>query len=386
MKIAVVCESYPSPGNQMMVFVEQLVHAIIDQGMDITVVAPQSLTNCIIWRKPILPYKNIAKTKGGKTYHVYRPKYFSFGNSTGLLGKLAFASKRNSIVNTLKKGSYDVIYSHFWEFATYTYQYCKKKNLPLFVACGEGDDALETMVSTQSEQFIKELKETTTGVISVSSENKRKCIDFNLADEKDIVVLPNCVDTELFSPMHLPELRKKLGIEDDDFVISFVGGFIERKGSTRLAAAIEKLNNPRIKSIFIGRTLSNDIAIPECKGIIHRGPLEHDLIPQYLNCSDVFVLPTQKEGCSNAIVEALSCGLPVISSDGSFNDDILTEENSIRINPNDVDAIADAIKQMMQNTHLKEELTNKMLNDNPYSLNARASKIIKFIKEKTNED
>ena len=118
----------------------------------------------------------------------------------------------------------------------------------------------------------------------------------------------------------------------------------------------------------------------DCPGIIHKGEVEHDLLPLYLNCADVFVMPTQKEGCCNAIVEALAMGLPVISSDGAFNDDILDENNSIRINPNDIDAIAEAIKKLKEDNILRNKMVEYTLSRHTeYSIEGRAKRIIDFI-------
>ena len=122
----------------------------------------------------------------------------------------------------------------------------------------------------------------------------------------------------------------------------------------------------------------------DCPGIIHKGAVEHDLLPKYLNCADVFVMPTQKEGCCNAIVEALAMGLPVISSDGAFNDDILDEHNSIRLNPNDVDAIADAIKKIKEDSVLRNKMVEYTLSRHTeYSIEGRARRIIDFINDQS---
>ena len=94
----------------------------------------------------------------------------------------------------------------------------------------------------------------------------------------------------------------------------------------------------------------------------------------------MFVLPTQKEGCCNAIVEALAMGLPVISSDGAFNDDILDEKNSMRINPDDVEAIAGAIKKIKEDSALRKQMSEYSLSRHAnYSIEGRAQRIVEFI-------
>lgn len=78
----------------------------------------------------------------------------------------------------------------------------------MFVACGEGDNALEDMVKTMPQKDLLRLASACSGVISVSSENKRKCIEFKLAKENDIGVFPNCVNTEIFHKIDTGKLKK----------------------------------------------------------------------------------------------------------------------------------------------------------------------------------
>ena len=345
-KIALIADDYPSEGNQSFVFVEQLVNAVVDLGVNVSVIAPQSITRNVIRRIKPSPKISTRITNKGNKYTLYRPYFISTGNHLKFVKKIIYRIRDNAILSIIKKENIDAIYCHFWHNALPVYKFAAKNNIALFVACGEGDDALENLDKNLSNEEHKNLHDAMTGVISVSSENKRKSIAFNLIDEEDIEVYPNCVNTDIFIPTNSSEFKKKLGIEEDDFTIAFVGGFIHRKGSKRLSDAITSLNDKHIKSIFIGKPFANDCAEPNCDGIVFKGVVEHDDIPQYLNCADVFVLPTLKEGCCNAIVEALATCKPVISSNGSFNDDILNDKNSIRINPMSVEEIANAIKTL----------------------------------------
>lgn len=375
--ITVVTSNYPAPGHAANVFVQQLVHAMIDQGVKVNVVAYQSIVHSLVHKERILPLHTKGLTDNGIEYDIYRPYTFSTGNRDFKFVKWI---NKKIIVHKVASIKSDILYCHFWGTALPVYEYALEKQLPMFVACGEGDNALEDMVQKMPKKKLQELAKACTGVVSVSSENKRKCINYNLAKENNIDVFPNCVNTNVFHKMDVTKMKQNLNIDKDDFVISFVGSFAPRKGPDRVAEAIKNLNDPHIKVMFIGKPFPGYEYDFDCPGIIHKGALDHELLPQYENCADVFVLPTQKEGCCNAIVEALAMGLPVISSDGPFNDDILDEKNSIRVNPDDVEAITEAIRTLRNNPELHNSMSEYSLSrHSEYTIQGRAKRILTFI-------
>lgn len=382
MSLCILSDDYPTPNRPaMFVFVEQLVIALVDRGVDVSVIASQSLTKCLIRRLPVLPRKQVYTSPKGQTYHVYRPYSISFGKGRQWLLKVVGAYNQHGVEKCLKEIGPKVLYGHFWHQAYRLKDYANRYQRPLFVACGEGDDAMEQLVASLSRTQKKGLIEAVTGVICVSSENKRKCIEYGLANEKNIVVFPNAVDTDLFhvKPLNL-ELRHLLHVNDNDILLMFVGHFIPRKGSVILAKAIQMIGDPHVKVIFAGTRFKAE-QDPKCDGIVFKGVIPHEMLPDYYACADVFVLPTQGEGCSNAIVEALAMGIPVISSIGSFNDDILNKDNSIRVDPTNVEELIAAIMKMKNDHDFYLELKKKVVSaSSNYSISERVDKILSFIK------
>ena len=103
----------------------------------------------------------------------------------------------------------------------------------------------------------------------------------------------------------------------------------------------------------------------------------------YLNSSDVFCLPTYAEGCCNAIIEAMACGLPIVSSDLPFNYDVLNSQSALLVNPSDIKAIADAIYLLMQNEELRKELSEaSVARVKLLSIKQRAENVMSFIESK----
>lgn len=384
MNFCIICDDFPSKGRPTFVLVEQLVNELAKQGEGITVIAPQSLTRHFLRHVPLLPYSVVIENNG-YPYRVVRPYSFTLGNCPQWLHKILEKIRYKGIRCAIKEfcPHPDFIYGHFWHSAFVARQYAYMHKIPLVVACGEGDNAIEQLASSVSREAKERFAKSVEAVICVSSENKRRSISHGLTTNEKVVVLPNSVDASIFQKTQNRTVRKELGVADDDFLIAFTGAFIHRKGSARLSKAVDLLADKHIKIMFIGGKLEGDDATPTCNGIVFQGRLDHSVVPRYLCAADCFCLPTLNEGCSNAIVEALACGLPVVSSNLPFNEDILDETNSILIDPMNVKEIADALKKIKDNKQFRNRLSEGAIaKAAELRIDIRAKKILEFIKRK----
>lgn len=381
MNSMIVCSSgYPTPTDSVCPFVEQIVNAYSQKGVNVTVVAPQSVMKHWLRGAELHPKKRIYSYKDGLPITVYQPYVLSFG---GRFERLNTILRDMAVYRTLKRNKInaDICYGHFWHHAYSLFNYAKDNAIPLFVVSGEAKISCHIYkTSNELKPFIEYIK----GVICVSSKNKDESIeDGLLPDLSKCTVIPNAIDNSLFHLMDKQVLRTKHGIGKDDFIIAFTGWYDNNKGAKRVSDAINKLNDSTIKSFFIGDTRDGGGIMPDCNGILHKGRLPHNHIPEYLNMADVFVLPTLHEGCNNAIIEAMACGLPIISSNLSFNWDVLNKNNSILVDPMNVNEIAAAIKTIKDNKEKREAMSTAALQTAAsLTIDKRAEKIIDFIESK----
>lgn len=380
MEILFVVDGYPAPGLPYSAFIGVLCEELLRQGHNINVIAPQSITRHVVRKVPLAPKYAVAKTFGDKSIKVYRPYVITFGN--GILKRLGLWLTK-AVVQfeaNRKEINPDICYAHFWYSAYNILGWASSKKKPLFVATGEDKIEIQNYIAPKT---INKLREYVSGVICVSTKNLEESVSLGLADKNKCIVLPNSIDNKLFYKKDKVQCRRQLGFPDDAFIVAFCGRFIHRKGVKRVSDAIKMTGDPDIKSIFIGSDYENENENPDCDGILFKGSLPHEEIPDYLNCADVYVLPTLAEGCSNSIVEAMACGLPIISSNLPFNYDILNDNNSIVIDPLNLSQIADAIIQLKNEVELRKKLSKGVLvTTSGLTIEMRATKLIQFINEK----
>lgn len=378
MHILVCSPGWPTSKTIDFVFVEQLCQALSDAGHKITVIAPQSVTKCVVRHIPLAKRHYRYHTKRGNVIEVFRPYTISFGN----LGvKLFGNSGERAIKRAFRrvKQKPDVCYGHFWQSIFALLPLAQKAGIPLFGASGEENISYYIH---ETEETKETLRNYISGVVSVSSKNQLECFALNLVDKEKSVVIPNAIDQTLFHKMEKSECRKDMGLSHNDFIVAFVGQFMPRKGTLRLNEALKKIGDNGIKAVFIGSGIED----PDYGGIIYKGRAAHDDVPKWLNSADVFVLPTENEGCCNAIIEAMACGLPIISTDAPFNHDILNEGNSIMVDCHDVDAIATAISKLKADNTLRQQLSEEALaTAGNLTIGRRAEKIVEFMQGKMNK-
>ncbi len=377
--ICVIADGYPYGQSNHCVFVRDLVVQLAQAGVQCTVIAPQMRIGL---HKSSLPYKWEEKVTDDIRIPVYFPTYTAWSSKPGLMA-LTMRNHRNAVLGVMKREQIvpDVMYGHFLYVNGLTaVSVAQKYGIRSYIACGENSNRITAGSKPYStglrfHGWRKKLSRVN-GVICVSTENKNLLMSNGFFDAKvPMAVIPNAVNTEVFRLRDKAEMRQKLGIDRDDFVVAFVGAFIQRKGADRVDAAVCGIDG--IKTMFIGR--GSFTPQSDC---IHCGSVKHDQIPEYLSAADVFVLPTTGEGCCNAILEAMCCGLPIISSDGKFNDDILRETYSIRIDPMSVEQIRQAVLTLYHDRDRCRKMGQAVLDEShAYSLKARAQLVCDFIEE-----
>lgn len=377
MHICFITNKYPNIVEpNVIVFLQQLVSAIAAEGIKCTVICPVQIN--VYPRLHILPKLRVDHYMGNNI-EVYFPRYFGLGMTDflgynpALITTYFFEKAVDKVLSGLKDKP-DYLYGHFITPAGITCaRLGRKYKIPAFFAYGE---ATYMTIEAVGKKRVKRELTTISGVIAVSSQNKEMISEF--VPQERVEVFPNSIDNTVFYPRNRHEARKKYNIDPEQFIVSFVGSFDDRKGINRLCEAIDRFNG-EVKVICAGKGK----LVPTSENCIYKDAVLHDDLPLFLSASDVFVLPTRNEGCCNAIIEAIACGLPIVSSDKSFNDDILDESNSIRINPDDVDAIYDAINQLKSNTTLREKLHNGSLERaKALTLKERAKRILAFMENK----
>ena len=172
-----------------------------------------------------------------------------------------------------------------------------------------------------------------TEVVCVSNSVLQISRDYKLSNPNKLRILNrgtcNGIDTELkfnkqiIDSQKIKILRSQLKIENDDFIVGFVGRIAKDKGLEELVDAWLKLlkanNQKKTKLIICGPVDSRDPVnrstlnvIQNDSTIIHIG--EIDNTEEYYSLFDVFILPSYREGFPTVVLEASSMELPIITS------------------------------------------------------------------------
>ena len=369
MKILIVSFGYPDHKRSTYPFVRQLALQFSSLGHECCVLAPYN----VVGNKGTHPFRT---DDNGVT--LLRPNYIGMSNLNVFGVKPTFILRKIALKRALKRLPFrpDVVYAHFWKTGKEVYFYAKAEGLPLFVASGESTiDAKAFNAKDQS--FFDYVR----GVICVSQKNKEESISLGLTTGENCVVLPNGINPELFHPLDRQTCRRELGFPEDAYIVAFCGQLSHRKGVKVLSDAIDSISQGKpVHVLFIGRPTGE---LPTCRNMLHCGPVAHERIATYLNAADIFVLPTLHEGCCNAIVEAMACGLPIVSSDRPFNRDILSADNAILIDPTDSSQVANAIVRLRDDLDLRQRLSKgALVMAQKLTLEERAKSIVEFMEER----
>ena len=180
------------------------------------------------------------------------------------------------------------------------------------------------------------------------------------ANDADIAVVHNAIDRAVFRPGDRQTARRKLGIEPDTRLILSVGHVIPRKRHHVLLAAFAQvmasvpgaqlvvIGNDGVDPIYARRIRRDMSALGVGDAVRFAGNMPPAGVADWLQAADLFALATQREGCCNAILEALASGLPVVTTPVGDNAYFVEDGHNGRIVPvDDVAATAQGIVDVL---------------------------------------
>ncbi|SLM49971.1 protein of unknown function [Nitrospira japonica] len=140
------------------------------------------------------------------------------------------------------------------------------------------------------------------------------------------IEIPLGVDSRTFFP-NSRSVRQSLGWAEECSVIGYVGRLIHIKGVDLLATAFREVArvSPHARLLIVGSGEEESAirAILRCelaRGLVHLEPdVPHGRLADWYRAMDLLVMPSRYENFSNAIVEALACGIPFLGSDVGGN-------------------------------------------------------------------
>lgn len=191
--------------------------------------------------------------------------------------------------------------------------------------------------------------------VTALSRNLRALEDSGHPD-LDIQVIGNGIDRSLFPRNNRPKAHQNIRL-------ICVCRIVRRKGLDYLLDAMSELANDGVTLDIVGTG--------ECAADIHRsirrlnlensvrmvGYIPREQLHEHYNEADIFVLPSLSESFGQVLLEAMSCGLPIIASRvGGIPETVRESAGGILVEPASSQAIVGAVRQLSVNPDLREKM------------------------------
>lgn len=196
-------------------------------------------------------------------------------------------------------------------------------------------------------------------IFSVSGSLRQLAVDLGVNEDK-VRVVGNGVDLERFKPVARSEARHRLGLPVRAPILVSVGGLVERKGFHRVIECLPAMleQYPELVYVVVGGPSPEGDMTGELKRQVGRlglgehvrftGPMAPADLHLPLSAADVFVLATRNEGWANVFLEAMACGLPVVTTNVGGNAEVVCREGLGLLVPfGDTAALRQAIERAL---------------------------------------
>jgi teichuronic acid biosynthesis glycosyltransferase TuaC len=308
------------------------------------------------WRPHFRPIPDKFEEQQG--VQIYFPRFFSvpglFKSCDGFFMALC------SLTTLIKlRKEFNIIDAHFAYPDGYAATLLGKwLNIPVTITM-RGTEVPLSKISSRKTKILAALKNATR-VFSVSNSLKQHVVALGAQTHK-IRVVGNGVDVVKFCPLDKSTARAKLSIPADSKVLVSVGGLVDRKGFHRVIDVLPALvaRYPELIYLIVGgdspegnirerlEQQVKSLKLEENVRFLGAYPAEQLKLP--LSAADLFVLATANEGWANVFLEAMACGLPVITTEVGGNKEVVNDSNLGAVVPfADSDALLVALKRGLE--------------------------------------
>ena len=274
----------------------------------------------------------------------------------------------SQLKRVIRDGGYDVVHCHTPNAAVITRLVCrkfrKKDGLKVFYTAHgfhfyKGAPKLNWMIFYPIEKFCSRY---TDKLITINKE------DYELAktkfQAKEVHYIPGVgIDLSKFENLAVDRKakREEIGVPENAFLLFSVGELNENKNHQVIIKAMAQLKNPEIHYAIAGvgnqkdylLKLANDLDLADK---VHLLGFRNDVLELNL-ASDVFCFPSLREGLGLSSIEAMACGLPIITSNvhgiNDYSEDGVT---GYKCAPNDVKGFVGAIKKLIGDRNLRKDM------------------------------
>jgi glycosyltransferase involved in cell wall biosynthesis len=289
---------------------------------------------------------------------VHRPRWRRLPKVGVLTDGRRFAAAARPVVERLRESfDFDVIDTHWAYPDGYgAVRLARQLEVPCVLSV-RGSDVNELCFRWPTRRPVRQALRGAAHVVAVSQALKETLASAGIAAER-VTVIPNGVDASVFRPSDREAARTALGVSPDETVLFSAGTLVREKGIEHLIAGLSRLGDRPDLRLYVagaGPHHASLEATADREGLTDRvtflGHLDLEEMVRWYQAADLFVFASLREGCPNAVIEALACGLPVVSTDvGGVPDLVEPGRDGLLIAAGSAEAFAQALDDAVSRT------------------------------------
>lgn len=393
---------FPLTGSGSGVYTANLAKSLTRKGNEVAIIFPENRENYEKYDNiklyPVF-FQNEEKIPNVEQIEMNFPCFTTHPRSTFNFRQMDEEQKKtyedvfyNKINDVIQEFKPDIVHAqHIWTLAGVAAKCCKKAKIPLVITCHGTDlmgikdekDRNENWGTKWANHAVKYANT----IVTISKDSNQLTEDIFPEAKEKMVWIRNGVDSHVFykdDHINKRDVLESFGIEKNyKNVVSFVGKLTEFKGVDILLNAVSKYEDNDTITLIAGDgelrdNLENQAKQLKIRNVKFLGNQPQNKLNEIYNVAICSCVPSRREPFGLVAAEAMLCGTPVIATNEGGLPDFVTEDVGILVNTEDPEALAQAVKKIINReiTFDNDKIANKI--KDKYSQDALIDEFIKI--------